>query len=71
MSLKEQLRSMFDTRSYKNATDGPEGGKALMVKSVFTAYRDMAQAQMLAEDETLTNQITLAQEQRVEKLLGR
>jgi len=42
-----------------------------MVKSVFTAYRDMAQAQMLAEDETLTNQITLAQEQRVEKLLGR
>jgi len=71
MSLKEQLRSMFDTRSYKNATDGPEGGKALMVKSVFTAYRDMAQAQMLAEDETLTNQVTLAQEQRVEKLLGR
>ena len=70
-SLKDQLRTMFNTREYKNASDGPEGGKALMVKSVFTAYRDMAQAQMLAEDETLTNQITLAQEQRVEKLLGR
>ena len=71
MSLKEQLRAMFDTRSYKNATDGPEGGKALMIKSVFTAYRDMAQQQMLAEDDELTNQITLAQEQRVEQLLGR
>ena len=71
MSLKEQLRAMFDTRSYKNATDGPEGGKALMIKSVFTAYRDMAQQQMLAEDDQLTNQITLAQEQRVEQLLGR
>jgi hypothetical protein len=31
----------------------------------------MAQAQMLAEDDQLTNQITLAQEQKVEKLLGR
>ena len=71
MSLKKQLRAMFDTRSYKNATDGPEGGKALMIKSVFTAYRDMAQQQMLAEDDQLTNQITLAQEQRVEQLLGR
>ena len=62
---------MFNTREYKNASDGPEGGKALMIKSVFTAYRDMTQAQMLAEDDQLTNQITLAQEQRVEKLLGR
>jgi hypothetical protein len=70
-SLKDQLRTMFNTREYKNASDGPEGGKALMIKSVFTAYRDMAQAQMLAEDDQLTNQITLAQEQRVEKLLGR
>jgi len=71
MSLKDQLRTMFNAREYKNASDGPEGGKALMIKSVFTAYRDMAQAQMLAEDDQLTNQITLAQEQRVEKLLGR
>jgi hypothetical protein len=70
-SLKDQLRTMFNTREYKNASDGPEGGKALMIKSIFTAYRDMAQAQMLAEDDQLTNQITLAQEQRVEKLLGR
>ena len=70
-SLKERLSIMFDSREYKNASDGPEGGKALMIKSVFTAYRDMAQAQMLAEDDQLTNQITLAQEQRVEKLLGR
>jgi len=70
-SLKDQLRTMFNSREYKNASDGPEGGKALMIKSVFTAYRDMAQAQMLAEDDQLTNQITLAQEQRVEKLLGR
>ena len=70
-SLKDQLRTMFNAREYKNASDGPEGGKALMIKSVFTAYRDMAQAQMLAEDDQLTNQITLAQEQRVEKLLGR
>jgi hypothetical protein len=70
-SLKDQLRTMFNTREYKNASDGPEGGKALMIKSVFTAYRDMAQAQMLAEDDQLTNQITLAQEQRVEQLLGR
>jgi hypothetical protein len=70
-SLKDQLRTMFNAREYKNASDGPEGGKALMIKSVFTAYRDMAQAQMLAEDDQLTNQITLAQEQKVEKLLGR
>ena len=70
-SLKERLSIMFDSRQYKNASVGPEGGKALMIKSVFTAYRDMAQAQMKAEDDQLTNQITLAQEQRVEKLLGR
>ena len=70
-TLREQLSIMFDSREYKNASDGPEGGKALMIKSVFTAYRDMAQAQMLAEDDQLTNQVTLAQEQRVEKLLGR
>lgn len=70
-TLKDSLKEMFASSQYKKATDGPEGGKSLMIQSVFTAYRDAAKAQLISEDATLQTQIKTEERERIEKLTGR
>ena len=69
--LKDALKEMFASSQYKRATDGPEGGKSLMIQSVFTSYRDAAKAQLISEDATLQTQIKTEGRERIEKLTGR
>jgi hypothetical protein len=69
--LKDALKEMFASSQYKRATDGPEGGKSLMIQSIFTAYRDAAKAQLISEDATLQTQIKTEERERIEKLTGR
>jgi hypothetical protein len=70
-TLKDALKEMFASSQYKRATDGPEGGKSLMIQSIFTAYRDAAKAQLISEDATLQTQIKTEERERIEKLTGR
>lgn len=69
--LKKKLKELFATPQYKNATDGPEGGKSLLIQSVFTAYRDTAKAQLISEDPRLEGDIMTLKRERIEKLTGR
>lgn len=46
-------RSQF----WKRQTDGPEGGKALMLKSLVSAFRDLAQVRLMQEDEEFRNRV--------------
>ena len=45
-TLKQDLEEMIKSPEYKAATDGPDGGKALMIRSRVTAYRDAAKAML-------------------------
>ena len=69
--LKTKLKELFAQSGYKQATDGPEGGKALAIQAVFTAYRDSAKAQLIKEDPTLEADVRTATAGRLEKLTGR
>jgi hypothetical protein len=71
VSLRDELKRTINSRSYKNGSDGPEGTKALMIKSVFTGYRDMAKAQLIAEDSRLANMINEAKERERALRMGR
>lgn len=41
-TLRERLASVMATDAYQRATDGPDGGKALMVRTVVQTYRESA-----------------------------
>lgn len=69
--LKDSLKEMFASSQYKKATDGPEGGKSLMIQSIFTSYRDAAKDQLISEDATLQTQLKTEERERIEKLTGR
>lgn len=71
VTLKEALSDMFRESGYQNATEGRDGGKALIIRSVFDSYRKTAQAQMIKEDPTLQSDIESVQRKKVENLTGR
>jgi hypothetical protein len=71
VKLKDKLKEMFASSQYRQATDGPEGGKSLFIRSIFTAYRDAAKSQLIKEEPSLQTQIETEQRERIEKLTGR
>ena len=71
VKLKDKLKETFASSQYRQATDGPEGGKSLFIRSIFTAYRDAAKAQLIKEEPSLQTQIETEQRERIEKLTGR
>jgi hypothetical protein len=70
ISLREQLRITMNGQSYKNASDGPEGGKAVFIKGIFDQYKLQAQAKMLQEDGKLMNMVTEAREREMALRIG-
>ena len=71
VKLKDKLKETFASSQYRQATDGPEGGKSLFIRSIFTAYRDAAKSQLIREEPSLQTQIETEQRERIEKLTGR
>ncbi len=61
---------MFSSSEYRNATDGPDGGKTLWIKSLFRDYKTLAKIQMLEEFPTLADDVNLKAEERIELLIG-
>jgi hypothetical protein len=68
MPLKTKLRELFDTSLYQNATDGQEGGKSTLIKSVFEAYRNAAKGAMMEEDPRLFMEIQDIKREKAVKL---
>lgn len=71
MPLKDKLRETFNSSQYKNATDGADGLKSLMIKSVFAGYRDAAQRQMIEEFPQIMNDIKSTKLEEIQKLTGK
>ena len=48
--LKETLRQLIDAPGYQQLSDGPQGGKAVMIRNTVNSYREAAKAQLQQED---------------------
>ena len=69
-TLKEDLEEMIETPEYESATDGPDGGKALMIRAKVTAYRDAAKAMLLDASPELSDLYEEKIQNRAEALIG-
>lgn len=61
LSLGEMLDWVATTEEYRQATDGPDGGKEDLFKEVVHAYRQVGREVLLATDPTLRQQIEQGQ----------
>ena len=57
-SAKKELDRIVGTPSFQRLSDGPEGGKARVVKTIIARHRAAARRQILAENEELTRLFT-------------
>lgn len=69
--LKKQLDKMFRSSQYKKQTEGQEGGKSLMIRSIFEGYRKAAQAQLKKEFPELQDAIDISKMDKIRALTGR
>ena len=69
--LKTALSNLIKSPGYRNATDGPDGGKSLLIRSVFANYRSAAQKKLFEENAELNQARTNALEEKQRKLIGR
>ena len=58
LDLKQTLEKMIQTADYRNATDGPEGGKATAIKNVIIAFRAAAKGVLISEFPDLRELLT-------------
>jgi len=68
--IKTTLKELFRSSAYLNATDGQDGGKSLMIETIFSGYRDAAKQQMLEEFPEIKNDIILDKQRKMLELLG-
>jgi hypothetical protein len=68
MPLKQKLRETFSSPLYKSATNGPEGGKSVIIRAIFDGYREAAKAEMIKSDSRLMGDIQAAQIDKAIKL---
>lgn len=69
--LKTALNTLINSTGYRNSTDGPDGGKSLLIRSTFANYRSAAQKKLFAEDAELNQARINALEDKQRKLIGR
>jgi hypothetical protein len=68
LGLKESLRRLFRDPEYRRQSDGPDGGKALLIKTQIHAFRTMARVRIMEEFPELRD---LAEAARHEKFQAR
>lgn len=70
-NLYEALEAMIKTPEYRAMPGGPEGGKALLVKNVIHAYRQMARNRLLQENSTLRGLVEEKEREKAEARMPR
>lgn len=70
MPLKQKLSELFRTPQYQSATLGQEGGRSVLIRATFEAYRDAAKAAMIENNPDLQMNIMRLQTQKAERLTG-
>lgn len=69
--LKTALGNLVKSAGYRTATDGPDGGKSLLIRSIFANYRSAAQKKLFEENAELNQARINALEEKQRKLTGR
>lgn len=69
-TLKAALEEIIRAPEYKASTDGPDGGKALMIRAKVTAYRDAAKTMLLVASPELRGLYEEKIQNRAEVLIG-
>jgi len=64
MTLRDALSQLFRSDFYRRLDDGPDGGKAHMIKKVIYQYRRLAREMLLAETPSLRDAVEAAERER-------
>ena len=51
--LKEALAKIINSPEYEGLTDGPDGGKAMLIKRTISSFYGVARGRLLSENQTL------------------
>jgi hypothetical protein len=68
--LKDALATLIASPGYARLTDGPDGTKARMIRSLITDYRSAAQKRLIAESRELQAQIVKKRRGQARALTG-
>ena len=68
--LHDRLSEEMNSGRYQSGTDGPDGMKSEIISTIFAAYKQSAQAEMLRKYPEIQNQINLLKAEKAEKLRG-
>lgn len=69
MGCKDSLEAMLNNVNYQRQSDGPDGGKALMLKSKILNYRELARLMMIEESPELAERVRGKQAEKRESLM--
>ena len=69
-TLKQAYKDLFASSQYKNSTDGADGFKSVLIRSLATKYRDTAKFQLQEEYPDLASKISIKREDKSEALSG-
>jgi hypothetical protein len=70
LGLQNALNAMVDTAEYAQASPGPDGLKALMIKTMVNQYREAAKRQLMVEFPEIVEQIYAGRAERAAALRG-
>jgi hypothetical protein len=68
--LKEELEELVESAEYKNASGGPDGAKALMIRTVILSNREAAKAMLMQAFPELAELMEEKIESRAKALAG-
>lgn len=69
-NLKADLERLVNSPSYASQSDGPDGGKALLIRHTIYAHRQVARAKLMSEDEGIQKRHVDFLERRAGALAG-
>jgi len=67
--MKDTLAEVMRSEEYLSQTDGPEGGKALIVREIVQAFREAARGELFGRFPRLMPSLEEKQEQRMRQLM--
>jgi len=68
MNLKEALKDLIDSDYYKDQTDGPDGGKTVLIKSMVQQYDAEGQQMLFEKYPDLIDKMQAQQENKINAL---
>ena len=70
LNLHKYLQGMMASDMYQDASEGPDGGRAMLITTIVNAFRDGARATLLDENEALAAEWQYQKQLKVEAKTG-